>query len=45
MFKKLRKQKMKTRQYDTDEGGDYGDAVPVHSFMDSDLCFSKYCFS
>ena len=27
--KKLRKLKMKTRQYDTDEAGDYGDAVPV----------------
>ena len=26
---KLRKLKMKTRQYDTDEAGDYGDAVPV----------------
>ena len=34
VFKKLRKLKMKTRQYDTDEAGDYGDAV---------LCFSKYC--
>ena len=29
VFKKLRKLKMKTRQYDTDEAGDYGDAVPV----------------
>ena len=29
MFKKSRKLKMKTRQYDTDEAGDYGDAVPV----------------
>ena len=26
---KLSKLKMKTRQYDTDEAGDYGDAVPV----------------
>ena len=29
VFKKLSKLKMKTRQYDTDEAGDYGDAVPV----------------
>ena len=29
MFKKLRKLKMKTRLYDTDEAGDYGDAVLV----------------
>ena len=29
VFKKLRKLKMKTRQYDTDEAGDYGDAVPL----------------
>ena len=29
VFKKFRKLKMKTRQYDTDEAGDYGDAVPV----------------
>ena len=29
VLKKLRKLKMKTRQYDTDEAGDYGDAVPV----------------
>ena len=29
VFKKVRKLKMKTRQYDTDEAGDYGDAVPV----------------
>ena len=29
VFKKLRKLKMKTRQYDTDEAGDYGDAIPV----------------
>ena len=29
VFKKLRKLKMKTRQYHTDEAGDYGDAVPV----------------
>ena len=29
VFKKLRKLKMKTRQHDTDEAGDYGDAVPV----------------
>ena len=28
VLKKLRKLKMKTRQYDTDEAGDYGDAVP-----------------
>ena len=29
VFKKLKKLKMKTRQYDPDEAGDYGDAVPV----------------
>ena len=29
VFEKLRKLKMKTRQYDTDDAGDYGDAVPV----------------
>ena len=29
VIKKLRKLKMKTRQYDTDEASDYGDAVPV----------------
>ena len=29
VFKKLRKLKMKTWQYDTDEAGDYGDAVSV----------------
>ena len=29
VFKKLKKLQMKTRQYDTDEAGDYGDAVPV----------------
>ena len=29
MFKKLKKLKMKTRQYDADEAGDYGDAVPL----------------
>ena len=29
MFKRLKKLKLKTRQYDADEAGDYGDAVPV----------------
>ena len=29
VFKKLKILKMKTRQYDTDEACDYGDAVPV----------------
>ena len=29
VVKKLRKLKMKTRQYDTDEAGDYGDAVTL----------------
>ena len=29
VLKKLRKLEIKTRQYDTDEAGDYGDAVPV----------------
>ena len=27
VFKKLKKLKIKTRQYDADEAGDYGDAV------------------
>ena len=29
LFKRLKKVKMKMRQHDTDEAGDYGDAVPV----------------